>query len=412
MWPVLCSIHLEPVIVFPVTLTLGSQRPLDLTFLEDAVTEIKQLLESGLKFDGRITGVKLRCIVCDAPAKAMVKNTKLFSAYYGCDRCEQKGIWDGRMTYQEVDGFKVRTDHSFRAQTQQEHHNGRTPLTELPVDMTGQFPIDYMHQACLGVMKKLLTIWTRGERGRSRQTMISIGQVDVVSARLIDLQKCIPSCFARKPRSLRQLERWKATELRQFLVYTGKLVLSGILRQDLYEHFLTFSVAISILLCPSLVSQHVSYAHKLLQYFVAKGRELYGPTFLVYNVHSMLHLASDAKNYGCLDECSAFPFENYMQKLKRMVRSGKSPLVQVVKRIRENQDGTTLQSIQRGNAISSKQPDNCIILEDGKCCEVIDKTENDYLCRVFLQPSPLFMEPCESSIIGAYVCQRLFRGKE
>ncbi len=170
-------------------------------------------------------------------------------------------------------------------------------------------------------MKKLLTIWTRGEKGRSRQTMISVGQVDVVSTKLIELQQCIPSCFARKPRSLRHLERWKATELRQFLVYTGKLVLSGILRQDLYEHFLTFSVAISILLCPSLVSQHVSYAHKLLQYFVAKGRELYGPSFLVYNVHSMLHLASDAKSYGCLDECSAFPFENYMEKLKKMVRS-------------------------------------------------------------------------------------------
>lgn len=130
---------------------------------------------------------------------------------------------------------KLRTDHSFRAQNQPEHHKGETPLTELPIDMTGQIPIDYMHQACLGVMKKLLTIWTRGEKGRSRQTMISIGQVDVVSARLIDLQQCIPSCFARKPRSLRHLERWKATELRQFLVYTGKLVLSGILRQDLYE---------------------------------------------------------------------------------------------------------------------------------------------------------------------------------
>ncbi len=122
MWPVLCCIHLEPVIVFPVTLTLGSQRPLDLTFLEDAVTEIKQLLESGLKFDGRIIEVMLRCIVCDAPAKAMVKNTKSFSAYYGCDRCEQKGLWEGRMTYQEVDGFEVRTDHSFRAQAQPEHH--------------------------------------------------------------------------------------------------------------------------------------------------------------------------------------------------------------------------------------------------------------------------------------------------
>lgn len=208
-------------------------------------------------------------------------------------------------------------------------------------------------------IRHVLVLWRNwwqfgqeGEKGRSRQTMMSIGQVDIVSTKLLDLQRCIPSCFARKPWSLRHLERWKATELRQFLVYTGKLVLPGVLRQDLYEHFLTLSVAISILLCLSLVSQHVLYAHK--------GRELYGPSFMVYNVHSMLHLASDATTYGCLDECSAFPYENYMQQLKRMVCSGKSP-VQIVKRIKEIHDGTTSQSIQKGNVISSKQPDNCII---------------------------------------------------
>lgn len=104
----------------------------------------------------------LRCIVCDAPAKAMVKRTKPFSAYYGYDRCEQKGFWEKRMTYQEADRFELRTDNSFRAQNQPEHHNGSTPLAELPIDMIGQFPIYYMHQACLGVMKKLMTIWTRG----------------------------------------------------------------------------------------------------------------------------------------------------------------------------------------------------------------------------------------------------------
>ncbi len=75
MWPVLCCIHLEPVIVFPVTLTLGSQRPLDLTFLEDVVTEIKQLLESGLKFDGRIIEVMLRCIVCQWFSKCGTRTT-------------------------------------------------------------------------------------------------------------------------------------------------------------------------------------------------------------------------------------------------------------------------------------------------------------------------------------------------
>ncbi len=42
----------------------------------------------------------------------------------------------------------------------------------------------------------------------------------------------------------------------------------------------------------------------------------------------------------------------------------------------------------------------------GKCCKVINKTENDYLCPVFLQPFLLFMEPCESSIIGAYMWQK------
>ncbi|KAL1276752.1 hypothetical protein QQF64_036375 [Cirrhinus molitorella] len=128
-----------------------------------------------------------------------------------------------------------------------------------------------------------------------------------------------------KPRSLRYLGRSKATELGQFLVYTGKLVLSGI--QCGNKH-----------LTVPLLGQSTCVLCKLLQYyFVTKGRELYGPTFLVYNVHSMLHLASDGKSYGYLDECSAFPFENYMQKMKRMVCSGKSPLVQIVKRIRENQ---------------------------------------------------------------------------
>lgn len=78
------------------------------------------------------------------------------------------------------------------------------------------------------------------------------------------------------------------------------------------------------MISPALASVHCAYAKQLMEYFVEQGIKLYGKEFPVYNVHSMIHLADDVAEYGSLDACSAFPFENYMQKLKRLVRSGNS----------------------------------------------------------------------------------------
>lgn len=219
----------------------------------------------------------------------MVKNIKQYSGCYGCERCNQTGV--KRIMYQEVDTIVLRMNQSFRRLAQEEHHHGYSPFCDLPINMIDIFSIDYMHQACLGVMKHLLLIWLRGEKAAK----MSAGQVEEVSRRLINLQKCIPFCFVRKPRDLRQLDWWKETDLHQFLLYTGKLVLIRILRHDLYEHFVTFSVAMSILVCPTLAEQHATYANDLLKYLVAKGRALYGPDFLVYNVHTMLQIASDVE---------------------------------------------------------------------------------------------------------------------
>ena len=409
LWPILCSItNVSPVHVFPVALTYGSSKPSDLDFLLDTVRDLERLLVNGLTVDDKIIPVRVKCIICDAPARSFVKRTKLYSGYHGCDQCNQRGNYTNRrITYQQVVGLEKRTDESFRSQTDEEHHRGETPFLHLPIDMIKTFPLDYMHSSCLGVMRKLLLIWIRG-KGRLLGVRMSAVQVQHVSDKLIGLKSAITKDFQRKPRSLREIDRWKATEFRQFLLYTGKLVLDGILRRDLFEHFKVLSVATCILVSPNLNLEYNQYASQLLIYFVEHGRVLYGDEFLIYNVHSMLHLAGVAEEFGDLDSCSAFPYENYLQRLKKLVRSGKRPIVQIAKRLSEQSVGTIHPRHPPEECnISCNKPNNCYFLSDTTCCDVQEKTnEKDghddtlFLCRTYTRGELAFNTPCDSKLIN------------
>ncbi len=108
VWPVLCAVHLKPIIIFPTTLTCGNKKPTDLTFLDDVIADLKDLLSSGLQYRERNFTINVLCIVCDAPAKAFTRGTKLCSGYYGCDKCNQKGEWFGKVTYQATENLTLR----------------------------------------------------------------------------------------------------------------------------------------------------------------------------------------------------------------------------------------------------------------------------------------------------------------
>ena len=58
----------------------------------------------------------------------------------------------------------------------------------------------------------------------------------------------MPSEFARQPRSLMEMDRWKATEFRQCILYTGPLMLKGVVTEEVHNHFLRLSVTPAILL--------------------------------------------------------------------------------------------------------------------------------------------------------------------
>jgi hypothetical protein len=142
--------------------------------------------------------------------------------------------------------------------------------------------------------------------------------------------------FQRKGRSLDEIEDWKAVEFRTFLLYSGPIVLKGVLSEEQYEHFLYFHTAIRILCSSSSTEEQITYAKQCLKYFSFQFGVLYGSRQLIYNVHSINHLADDCRFLkGSLDCFSSFPFENFLGILQKMLRGTRRSLAQLKKWLSE-----------------------------------------------------------------------------
>ena len=99
-----------------------------------------------------------------------------------------------------------------------------------------------------------------------------------------------------------------------------------------------FSVAIFCLASPLFCEAYCDYAKQLLILFVSQFGQFYGEDQYVYNVHSLVHLADDVAKFGELNNFSAFAFESFLGKLKRLVRKPNYPLQQVIRRLSESQN--------------------------------------------------------------------------
>lgn len=183
-----------------------------------------------------------------------------------------------------------------------------------------------MHLVCLGVMKKLVFLWLKGPLG----TRIGPAAVREISSEMNIYATQMPSEFNQKPRPLSEFERWKATEYRSFLLYTGPVCLKGRIPKVMYQNFMLLSAAITILLSVSLCAAQIDYAHHLL----------------LLSIHSLLHLADNARMYGVLDNVSCFPFENFLGQLKKLVRKPSKPLEQVMCHLSEKK-GMAVPNIDR-----------------------------------------------------------------
>lgn len=436
IWPIQCRVvniqYAKPIVV---GIYKGAQKPYDPNvFFEQFILDIHRIMSSGgIHFHGNKIAVQLRCFIADAPTRAFILNHRGHMSSKPCSKCKVSGVLsEGRNVFNGIN-HPVRTDEEYIRCLDEDHHKeGKSPLSLLPIGMTSQVPFEYMHLVCLGVMKKLLSAWVFGKY--SRLSKLSGSSISTMNTRLNILRDYCPSDFARRPRPLGVCSKYKATEYRQFLLYTGPVILYGLLNEQLYKHFLFLHTAVRILVSNSPSRQNLSFAELALQKFVLRCENLYGATFNSYNVHGILHITDDVRRFGNLDSFSAFPYENNMKIFRKYCRKPSLTLQQFFNRMIETRihstrncdvDSSVRVSMPRNNdanctslqyskiqfnkiSLGTNVRDNCCILRNGSICVVsnIIVHNNSYrlVVKRFLEVRDFYNVGIVSSSLQVYKC--------
>ncbi|CAG9773638.1 unnamed protein product [Ceutorhynchus assimilis] len=282
-WPILFTIdsykELENQVMI-IGLYHGSKKPNNSNeYLLQFVNEAKHLIENGISFNRMHLPFKIKNIICDAPAKSYILNVKMHSGYSSCNKCTQEGHYiDRKVCFPDIN-FTKRTDESFRSKEDEDYHLNYTIIEQIPnFNIVENIPVDYMHSLCLGVMKRLLAHKKYGFIFGSPPYKLPWRKTDLLCQHLEKIRKYVPKELPRKPRSVLECRRYKATEFRHFILYLGPVVFKNILPQNMYQNFLLLHVAAYILSSEIYCKNNdlVNYAHQLLECFIKNSVSIYG----------------------------------------------------------------------------------------------------------------------------------------
>ena len=414
-WPILCSItNYDLKMPLIIGIYCGKQKPDVHLYLDNFCKELDNMISEGLLFEDIVYEIEVRAIICDAPAKAFIKQIKTHGGYFACDKCTVKGIYSKTkmsMSYSKLNNDS-RTDLTFREKVQKEHHVGDSPFLFTRIDMISSFPVDYMHCILLGICRKLLNAWFNIVPFK-----LSSHQKKLIENVIPTVKENTPIEFTRQLRSFKELDRFKATEYRQILLYTGPFIFKNILKDKYYKHFLLLFYIVRILCNPHAVciDSHLLYADQLVKLFIKQFSLLYGKKFtVVYNIHMLSHIVDDCRQLGTLDSFSAFQYENMLGQIKKKIRSSNLPLSQISRRIHEGfgepemasqnySDNNGTFYIKGAKVIPKTFKDSCVMLKDYSIGLVQDLLPNGVInLKKFNYQVPAFDYPSNSEIIDVY----------
>lgn len=443
LWPILCS-NTKNNAVYIVGAYFGDKKPDDSnTFLQFLVNDFTDLINKGYCHSNKVIKIRLFGLICDAPTKSFVLCIKGHTGFYSCTKCTIKGTYkNGRICFpNRTVPWALRTDELFAVNAYKNFQIGYSILNNIPhfLPITDT-PLDYMHLVCLGVVKKIMLLWIKGPLS----VRLSPRLVNKISHLLMSFKYTTPNNFVRRPRSIRDIKLWKAVEFRNFLLYTGPVVLKDVLKRNIYDHFLSLHIAITIITRPNLCQDDfINFAEALLNHFVISFEILYGKQYISHNIHNLLHLCCDVRRFGPLDSFSAFRFENYMTSIKKWLRKSEKPLQQLLRRYKEMENVGILSSksnfnnqklytckylhnngpitydyniqaqylqisCEKFNINCKGYSDNCCLLQNGLCILVINiveiNNEDIFLIGKKLKyVKDVYELPCKSSNFGITV---------
>lgn len=202
---------------------IGPHKPSNVdNYLHDFLEEYKALQRNGFRVCEGHLKVSIRAFICDAPARSFICGIKGHTSFNGCTKCHQIGRRIGNVNTFSTKISALRTDSEFDQRSDLNFHNVfnqnfKLEMEHLGIKMISQFPVEPMHMVDLGVTKKILLFISNNKTNFK----LTNNQKLEMSGALLSISPYIPKEFARKPRDLDELCRWKATEFRQFILYTS-----------------------------------------------------------------------------------------------------------------------------------------------------------------------------------------------
>jgi hypothetical protein len=401
LWPVLMTV--EPCSYYkplPIAIFSGIGKP-DFSQLLTLLSEELLRLKAGLLVENFLFFSEKVLFICDAPAKSAVQGIKSHSGYFGCGYCQQKGeYFMDRVVFPEVDA-ELRSDENYALQ-RETNQVLASPLLESVPFFSG-FPPDPMHLVFLGVTRRLFHYYFTAIPHLRLPCRVPPSQLGVLSCEINILKKQFTKEFNRSIRPIEELEHYKASEYRNFLLYAGPFLFKRFLHRSYYHHFLLLHFSMYVF-SSDYCYVYFEHAKACVNRFVKQCRQLFGKQSLSYNFHCLSHLPHFISLYGTLDSFSCFPFENHLSILKRRLKSSRNLFQHSINTLLDIRQVFTSSS-SSNLTFSTLAPNNCAILNSSQIILISNIHENQCVSGYQLMfKNDLYDYPYKSSflMIGIY----------